>query len=183
MKKILVLGATGSIGTSALDIIKNHSDLFTLAGLSAHKNAEKLCKLAASFNCTEICITGFSSSDGFSAGIKENVKYWGEEGLKNLIKNSDCDIVLNGIAGAAGLLPSITALECKKDLALANKETIVMAGLLVKKLAPKTAAVFCPSILNIPQFSVLLNATAKIRLIQSLLQPAAVLSENFLKKN
>lgn len=144
MKKILVLGATGSIGTSALDIIKNHSDLFTLAGLSAHKNAEKLCKLAASFNCTEICITGFSSSDGFSAGIKENVKYWGEEGLKNLIKNSDCDIVLNGIAGAAGLLPSITALECKKDLALANKETIVMAGLLVKKLAAKNGCRILP---------------------------------------
>ena len=135
MKKILVLGATGSIGTSALDIIKNHSNLFSLVGLSAHKNAEKLCSIAKNFNCTEICLSGENNSANFSSEIKQNIKYFGNEGLKNLIKNSDCDIVLNGIAGAAGLMPSITALECKKDLALANKETIVMAGLLVKKLA------------------------------------------------
>ena len=127
MKRILVLGATGSIGTSGLDVIENNPSRFKLAGLSAHKNLEKLKQIATKFNCDNFCLTGLDSGNFIH----------GEEGLIKLIETSDCDIVLNGIAGAAGLRPSITALNCGKDLALANKETIVMAGYLVKALAKK----------------------------------------------
>lgn len=133
MKKILVLGATGSIGSSGLDIIKKHNDLFQLVGISANKSISKTLAIAKEFNCKNVCLTGIEKKQCTS----EEIKYFGKEGLKNLICESDCDIVLNGIAGAAGLMPSITALECKKDLALANKETIVMAGSLVKELAQK----------------------------------------------
>lgn len=138
MKKILVLGATGSIGTSSLDIIAHHGDLFTLVGLSAHSNAEKLTALSQKFGCKNTCLTSEAAPQS------SDISLYGSEGLKRLIYETDCDIVLNGIAGAAGLMPSIYALECGKDLALANKETIVMAGLLVKTLAEKKGARILP---------------------------------------
>ena len=127
MKRILVLGATGSIGTSGLDVIENNPSRFMLSGLSAHKNYDSLRQISKKFKCNNICLSGLNSGSFLH----------GEEGLIELIEKSDCDIVLNGIAGAAGLLPSITALKCGKDLALANKETIVMAGYLIKQLAKK----------------------------------------------
>ena len=138
MKKILVLGATGSIGKSGLDIIRQHPDKFCLAGMSAHKNTDALLEAASEFNCKNLCL----SSD--NASHHKSVKFYGKAGLEELIKSTDCDIVLNGIAGAAGLVPSITVLESHKDLALANKETIVMAGLLIRKLATKNNACILP---------------------------------------
>lgn len=138
MKKILVLGATGSIGKSGLDIIKQHPDKFCLAGMSAHKSADALLKAAAEFNCKNLCL----SSD--SALHYQGIDFYGTDGLEKLIQSTDCDIVLNGIAGAAGLMPSIAALESHKDLALANKETIVMAGLLIRQLAAKNNARILP---------------------------------------
>lgn len=138
MKKILVLGATGSIGKSGLDIIRQHPDKFCLAGMSAHKNTEALLAASLEFNCKNMCLTSDKTS------YHPDIKFYGKEGLENLIKSTDCDIVLNGIAGSAGLLPSITALESHKDLALANKETIVMAGLLIRKLAAKNDARILP---------------------------------------
>ncbi|MBQ4496932.1 MAG: 1-deoxy-D-xylulose-5-phosphate reductoisomerase [Spirochaetaceae bacterium] len=138
MKKILVLGATGSIGKSGLDIIRQHPDKFCLAGMSAHKSADTLLKAAAEFNCKNLCL----SSD--SALHYQGINFYGTDGLEKLIKSTDCDIVLNGIAGAAGLMPSIAALESHKDLALANKETIVMAGLLIRQLAAKNNARILP---------------------------------------
>ena len=131
MKKILILGATGSIGKSGLDIIRQHPDKFCLAGMSAHKNADALLQAAGEFNCKNLCLTSENAQH------HDSVSFYGSDGLKELIKSTDCDIILNGIAGAAGLVPSITALENHKDLALANKETIVMAGLLIRKLAAK----------------------------------------------
>lgn len=138
MKKILVLGATGSIGKSGLDIIRQHPDKFCLAGMSAHKSADALLKAAAEFNCKNLCL----SSD--SALHYQGIDFYGTDGLEKLIQSTDCDIVLNGIAGAAGLMPSIAALESHKDLALANKETIVMAGLLIRQLATKNNARILP---------------------------------------
>ena len=125
------MGATGSIGKSGLDIIKHHPDKFCLVGMSAHKNAETLLKISKEFGCKNLCLTS-NNVPHF-----DGISLYGAEGLKELIESSDCDIVLNGIAGAAGLEPSILALENNKNLALANKETIVMAGLLIKKLAQK----------------------------------------------
>ncbi len=118
LKKILVLGATGSIGTSTLDIIRNEKDRFVCCGLSANSNLEKLTSLAKEFNCP------------FSLTSKE-----GNDGIEKLIKSSRPDIVVNGIAGSAGLIPSLLVLKSGTDLALANKETIVMAGPLMFQMA------------------------------------------------
>ena len=128
MKKVLILGCTGSIGTNAIHIIQNMPELFEVCGLQAHSNQSQLEKLSKTFNCPSL----LSSQDN------------SEQAFQKLIDESKPDIVVNGIAGAAGLLPSKVVLENKIDLALANKETIVMAGKLIKKLAAKNEAKILP---------------------------------------
>lgn len=118
-KKIIVLGATGSIGNSCIDLVRHNPDLFEIAGLTAHRDKNGLDALANEFRVTKSVLSGIE----------------GENALLSMIRETEADMVLNGIAGASGLLPSIAALESGKDLALANKETIVMAGLLIRKLA------------------------------------------------
>ncbi len=128
MKRVLVLGCTGSIGTNTIDIIKNMPEDFTLCGLQAHSNKEKILQLSDEFNCPYL-LTSENNS---------------EEAFNSLIEKSKPDIVVNGIAGAAGLLPSKIVLENKINLALANKETIVMAGNLIKNLASKNKVKLLP---------------------------------------
>ena len=128
MKKVLVLGCTGSIGSSTLDIINNQSDEFCVCGLQAHSNKAKLEKLTANYNCPGLL------------SIEDN----SETAFQKLIEDSKPDIVVNGIAGAAGLMPSKLVLENGIDLALANKETIVMAGPLIKELAKSKGAQLLP---------------------------------------
>ncbi len=126
-KRILVLGCTGSIGSSTVDIIKNQPDRFTCCGLSANKNKAKLDELSAFFNCPST----LTSEEG-------------TEGIKRLIEQSKPDIVVNGIAGSAGLIPSILVLEAGIDLALANKESVVMAGPIIFSLAKKNNCKILP---------------------------------------
>lgn len=126
MKKVLVLGCTGSIGTNTLDIIRKMPEDFKVCGLSAHSNKDKLLSLSSEFNCP--CVL---TSDK-------------EASLEKLINDSEPDIVVNGIAGSAGLIPSKIVLEAGIDLALANKETVVMAWPLIKKLAQKNDAKIIP---------------------------------------
>ncbi len=127
MKKILVLGATGSIGSSALDLARRHKDLFTVAGIQANSSEQSLKNLAQEFSCP------------FTLTSKE-----GLEGMERLLDKAKPDIAVNGIAGAAGLFPSKAVLERGIDLALANKETVVMAWPLVKALADKKGAAIIP---------------------------------------
>ena len=128
MKRVLVLGCTGSIGTNAINIIENMSADFTLCGIQAHSNKQKLDELSKKYNCPSLLTKDDNSAQAF----------------QNLIEKSKPDIIVNGIAGAAGLLPSKIALENKINLALANKETIVMAGSLIKKLAKDKGAKIIP---------------------------------------
>lgn len=127
MKKVLILGCTGSIGTSTLNIIRNEPQNFQVVGLTANQNEESLKFLEEEFNCK----TSLTKKDGV-------------EGIKQLIEESNPDIVVNGIAGAAGLMPSKIVLENGINLALANKETVVMAWPLIKNLAIKNNAEIIP---------------------------------------
>ena len=128
MKRVLVLGCTGSIGTSTLDIINNMPEDFCVCGLQAHSNKDRLCALSKEYNCPSLLSSEDSSAQAF----------------QKLIEESKPDIVVNGISGAAGLLPSKIVLENGIDLALANKETIVMAGPLIKELAHDKGAKLLP---------------------------------------
>jgi 1-deoxy-D-xylulose-5-phosphate reductoisomerase len=126
VKKIIVLGATGSIGKSTLDIIRSHPDEFQAAALSCYSQKEELHRLAREFGSR-----AYAAQDG-------------QEGLARLIRETQADCVVNGISGAAGFLPSIAAIESGKTLALANKETLVMAGNLVKSLARRRGTAIIP---------------------------------------
>ncbi len=128
MKKVLILGCTGSIGTSTIDIIRNTPEDFKICGLQCHSNKEKLEQLAAEFHCPSLL-------------TKNNNQ---PENYQKLIDESKPDIVVNGIAGTSGLLPSKIVLENGIDIALANKETIVMAGNLIKALAAQKKATLLP---------------------------------------
>ncbi|MBO4640400.1 MAG: 1-deoxy-D-xylulose-5-phosphate reductoisomerase [Treponema sp.] len=119
MKRVLVLGCTGSIGTNTLNIIKYMPEDFKLCGVQAHSNKDKLMAIAESAKCPYLLTSENNSQEAF----------------EKLIEESKPDIVVNGISGAAGLLPSKIMLENGLNLALANKETIVMAGDLIKELA------------------------------------------------
>ena len=119
MKRVLVLGCTGSIGTNTLNIIKYMPEDFKLCGVQAHSNKDRLMAIAESAKCPYLLTSENNSQEAF----------------EKLIEESKPDIVVNGISGAAGLLPSKIMLENGLNLALANKETIVMAGDLIKELA------------------------------------------------
>ena len=127
-KRVIVLGATGSIGDSSLDVIRSNPDSFTVAALSAHSDGVALSALKAEFPGASAVLSGTE----------------GESALLDMIRDTDADIVVNGIAGSSGLLPSVAALESGKDLALANKETIVMAGPLVRSLASRAGRSLLP---------------------------------------
>lgn len=127
MKDILVLGATGSIGKSTLDLARRHKDKFRVVGLQAHSQKENLDSLAAEFKCH----AALSSLEG-------------DEGIARLLDAAKPQIVVNGIAGSAGLIPSRMVLERGIDLALANKESVVMAWNLVNEAARKSGAKIIP---------------------------------------
>ena len=127
MKDILVLGATGSIGKSTLDLARRHKDKFRVVGLHAHSQKEMLGSLAAKFQCRAT----LSSLEG-------------DEGIAKLLDAAKPQIVVNGIAGSAGLIPSRMVLERGIDLALANKESVVMAWNLVNEAARKSGAKIIP---------------------------------------
>jgi len=128
MKRVLVLGCTGSIGTNTLNIIKYMPEDFVLCGVQAHSNKDKLLEITENADCPFLLTSEDNS----------------EEAFQKLIDKSKPDIVVNGISGAAGLLPSKIVLENGLNLALANKETIVMAGDLIKELAYDKGAKIIP---------------------------------------
>jgi 1-deoxy-D-xylulose-5-phosphate reductoisomerase len=121
MKRILIVGATGSIGRQTIDIISRHEDAFRVVGMSAHRDELGLLAAAARFGTVSLCLSGAAPSSS-------EISYTGAEGLSRLVEDADADIVVNAAAGSDGLSTSFAALRSGKDLALANKETIVMAG-------------------------------------------------------
>lgn len=111
MRRILILGSTGSIGTTCLNYIRKSNPGFQVVGLTAHKNIEKLNSLSKEFSCPTLITDPIESS-----------------GLKEFFIKTKPDIVLNAIAGADGLFATVTAIECGIDIALSNKESVVMGG-------------------------------------------------------
>ena len=129
-KRISILGSTGSIGTQALEVIEKLSDKFEIISLSAGGNTDLLNKQIEKFHPKSVCV---SSHPENVQGCK-NVLF-GSEGLEEICSNQENDIILVAVSGKIGLKPTITAIKNGIDIALANKETLVMAGDIVMKLA------------------------------------------------
>ncbi|MEA1973458.1 MAG: 1-deoxy-D-xylulose-5-phosphate reductoisomerase [Candidatus Cloacimonadota bacterium] len=143
MKRIVILGITGSIGTSALNIVRNHQREFKIVFASAHSNLEKLIKIAKEFKLSHIHLT--NDKVKYSPKIKQDFDIsFGENELQNVLKKLDFDIMLNAISGSAGLRSSITCIELGNDLALANKESLVMAGHIIMPMLKKSKARLLP---------------------------------------
>ena len=141
MKKIAILGSTGSIGTQALEVIRIHHNKFEAEVLTAQNNADLLIQQALEFrpNCVVIGNEDFYQKV-FDALDSEDIKiYAGAGALSQVVQMDSVDLVLTALMGYAGLLPTIKAIEAKKNIALANKETMVVAGELITKLAQENA--------------------------------------------
>ena len=145
-KRIAIMGSTGSIGTQALDVIRENPTYFQAEVLVAHSNADLLIKQAIEFNPNAVVIGDeskyqFVKDTLFSYGIKV---YAGTKSIEQIVEMETIDVVLAAIVGYAGLASTINAIKHKKIIALANKETLVVAGDIVTKLAYDNAVNLYP---------------------------------------
>jgi 1-deoxy-D-xylulose-5-phosphate reductoisomerase len=141
MKNIVVLGATGSIGQSAAKVARDIPQQMRIVGMSAHRNLAKFEELAAQFPEAALCVTGENAPR--SIGQCCNVLR-GEEGLIQLATLPEADMVLIAIVGTGGLRPALAAIEAGKDLAIASKEILVMAGEIVMEAARRKGVKILP---------------------------------------
>jgi 1-deoxy-D-xylulose-5-phosphate reductoisomerase len=144
MKRLLILGSTGSIGTQALDVVAGAGDAFEVVGLSAGTGYEALVAQARAHGVRRIALSDPDAAARAAETWTEGDVLAGPEGLVELVAGSDADLVLNAIVGSAGLGPTIVALTEGIDLALANKESLVVGGELVTALAEATGAQVIP---------------------------------------
>lgn len=136
-KRIALLGSTGSIGTQTLEVVKTYPDLFEISVLTANRNVDLLIEQALIYRPNVVVIVdeaGYEKANEvlFKEGIKV---YTGEEALATVTEMDEVDIVLTALVGFSGLKPTIRAINAGKNIALANKETLVVAGEIISKLA------------------------------------------------
>lgn len=143
---IAILGSTGSIGTQALDVISRHPEQFTVEVITAQNNADLLIQQALDFqpNCVVIGNDAHYQKVFDALDTKDIKVYSGEKALASVVEMEEIDMVLTALVGYAGLLPTIKAIEAGKTIALANKETLVVAGELVTKLAQEKGVNILP---------------------------------------
>ena len=145
-KKIAILGSTGSIGTQALEVIAEHADLYEAYVLTANRQADLLIQQARKYQPAQVVI----ADESLYAYVKEALDdlpiqvYTGADALCQVVQNSEVDIVLTALVGFAGLRPTVAAIQSHKMIALANKETLVVAGELVTRMAMENHSAILP---------------------------------------
>lgn len=146
MRKICILGSTGSIGTQALDVIRQHGDRFEAHTLTAGRNAALLIQQAREFSPDTVVIADESKYDEVRTALADlDIKvYAGSDALCQVVENKEIDIVLTAMVGFAGLRPTIRAMQAGKAIALANKETLVVAGEIITRLSQECRAAILP---------------------------------------
>jgi len=145
-KKLVILGSTGSIGRSALDVVQKNPDRIEILGLSTHTNIDLLREQADRFRPKYITVTDKDASGRLlTAGVPDKVEVLpSEDGLEQLAGLREADIVLNAVVGAVGLKASLAAVSRARRLALANKESMVIGGPLINEAASKSGAEIIP---------------------------------------
>ncbi|MDJ0737682.1 MAG: 1-deoxy-D-xylulose-5-phosphate reductoisomerase [Nostocaceae cyanobacterium] len=149
MKAITLLGSTGSIGTQTLDIVSQHPDKFRIVGLAAGNNVEMLADQIRQFRPSIAAIWAEEKLPALQAAIvdvdPQPILLAGEAGVIEVARYGDAESVVTGIVGCAGLLPTIAAIEAGKDIALANKETLIAGGPVVLPLVEKHGVKLLPA--------------------------------------
>ena len=145
-KEIAILGSTGSIGVQTLDVVRSHPDRFRVYALSAHRNIERLAQQAREFRPEVVCIADESKYDCLKEALQDlPIKVWaGEEAIAQMTTMPSIDMVVAAMVGYAGLKPTIEAIKAGKTIALANKETLVVAGELITSLSLQHHAPILP---------------------------------------
>jgi 1-deoxy-D-xylulose-5-phosphate reductoisomerase len=142
-RRVLILGSTGSIGVQALDVVAR-SDELEVVGLSAHDGWERLVAQAREYGVKRIALSDGDAAARAAESWTDGEVLGGPEALVRMVTGAECDLVLNGIVGSAGLVPTVATLGEGIDLALANKESLVVGGELVTQLAEATGAAIIP---------------------------------------
>ncbi|MBE6284102.1 MAG: 1-deoxy-D-xylulose-5-phosphate reductoisomerase [Mediterranea massiliensis] len=145
-KKIAILGSTGSIGTQALQVIEEHSDLYEAYVLTANNRVDELIEQARKFKPEAVVIANDAKYNQLKEALADlPIKvYGGEEALCQIVTDDNIDMVLTAMVGYAGLKPTMNAIRARKAIALANKETLVVAGELVNELAQQYGTPILP---------------------------------------
>ena len=145
-RRIAILGSTGSIGTQALDVIRQHRDLFEVQLISANTSVDLLESQAREFDANNVVVCDESLYPALSERLKDTDSkvFAGTDSLCELVRSSEIDIVVGAMVGFSGLRPTLAALEAGKVVALANKETLVAAGSLVTRTMREHNAVILP---------------------------------------
>lgn len=145
-QRIALLGSTGSIGVQTLDIVRENSDRFEVTTLTAHHNWQQLAQQAIEFNVDSVVIADPKHYNDLSASLASYpIKvYAGDDAVAQVASDDNVDVVVNALVGYAGLLPTVAAVKRSKKIALANKETLVVGGEVVMKLAEQYRAPILP---------------------------------------
>ena len=149
MKAITLLGSTGSIGTQTLDIVSQSPDQFRIVGMAAGRNVELFAQQIRAFRPQIVAICDESKLEELKAAIADltpqPIILSGDEGVVEVAQYGDSEVVVTGIVGCAGLLPTIAAIEAKKNIALANKETLIAGAPVVLPLIEKHGVKLLPA--------------------------------------
>ncbi|SDW52411.1 1-deoxy-D-xylulose 5-phosphate reductoisomerase [Marininema mesophilum] len=145
MKRIVILGSTGSIGINTLEVIRQHPDRFNVVGLAAGSNVEEMIRQAEEFRPRIISMEEESAAETVRQGVSYPVEVvWGGEGLLVLASLKESDYVVSAIVGSRGLPPTLAAIQAGKTIGLANKESLVMGGSLVMEASRKAGVSILP---------------------------------------
>jgi 1-deoxy-D-xylulose-5-phosphate reductoisomerase len=144
MKKIAILGSTGSIGTQALDIIEKNPEQFSVTALTCGKNVRMLEEQILIFRPAVVCVDREEDAISLRGKFPGTEILFGESGLSETAENADCDLLLNALVGMRGLAPTYRAIRAGKDIALANKETLVTGGNLIMNAVREEGVAMLP---------------------------------------
>ena len=143
MKHISILGSTGSIGTQTLEIVRQFQDEFKIVGLTTNKNIELMRQQIKEFKPKAVAVMDFKRANELKNFTSCQV-YSGIEGLNKIASLNEADTVVNALVGSVGIEPTYNAIKNKKNIALANKETLVAAGSIIMKEAKKNNVILMP---------------------------------------
>ena len=145
-QQLCILGSTGSIGTQALDVVRQYPDRYEVYCLTANNSVEKLARQAREFKPAAVVIANETHYEALQELLRdEPIKvYAGKEALEQIVSAEPIDMVLAAMVGFSGLVPTIKAIESHKKICLANKETLVVAGELICRLAKENCVPILP---------------------------------------
>ncbi len=145
MKEIAVLGSTGSVGRTTIDVVRRSNGRYAIESLAANNNWKLLAKQVKEFSPSRAALSDAALADDLRAEIGNGVEiHSGPGALEEIVRASGADLIVSAVSGAAGLAPTLAAVDTGRDVALANKESIVMAGPIVMAVAAKNGRTVIP---------------------------------------